>query len=117
MIESARGYDVVGRYGGEEFLIVLPNCSLQDAAVKAERLRNLIGGKPIKIEEGYLRVTASLGVAASDISGVETTDALLLLADQAPYKAKENGRNRVEIADCFIPDGAPVEEDVLFGGY
>ena len=110
MAESARGYDVVGRYGGEEFLIILPNCSLEDAAVQAERLRQLIGGEPIDFEDGRLRVTASLGVAASDISCVGNPDELIKRADQALYMAKKNGRNRVEVADYFIPDGAPVED-------
>ena len=111
MVESARGYDAVGRYGGEEFIIVLPNCSLEDAAIQAERLRKLIGGNPIDIGDGQeINVTASFGVAASDVSGVNTTAELINHADKALYVAKRNGRNRVEIADVFIADGAPVEE-------
>ena len=111
MAKSARGYDVVGRYGGEEFLIILPNCSLEDAAVQAERLRQLIGNVPIDIDDGPITVTASIGVAASDISGVETTYELINQADKALYAAKKNGRNRVEVADVIIRDCLPAEEE------
>jgi diguanylate cyclase (GGDEF)-like protein len=89
---SVRSYDWVGRYGGEEFLIILPGSSFQAARLRAEQLRNAIQTMSIECNDGHLHVTASLGVAA----GFPTAhDTMLRLADQALYRAKHNGRNCV----------------------
>jgi diguanylate cyclase (GGDEF)-like protein len=96
MTASLRPYDSVGRYGGEEFLVLLPGCNTADGMAHAERLRGLISDVPFDTSEGRYTVTCSLGVASS--CGVEgfDTDTLIRAADGALYKAKRNGRNRVE---------------------
>ncbi len=91
--QAVRSYDCVGRYGGEEFLAVLSNCTLQDLHNIAERTRNMISGKQILTSAGDIRVTASIGgvVDSKDTSDLE----LLAAADSALYEAKRTGRNRV----------------------
>jgi len=94
---ALRATDSVGRYGGEEFLIVLPRADGQGGHDVAERVRAAVEAEPIIDTPFELRVTMSLGVACS---GPATTDgaALVEAADQALYRAKANGRNRVEMA-------------------
>jgi len=93
-----RPYDAIGRYGGEEFLIVLPGCTTQDALKLAERLRQGIGQEMITIPKGHITVTSSLGLAASDTIGALDTMSLIRAADAALYRAKAYGRNRIELA-------------------
>jgi len=93
-----RSYDHIGRYGGEEFLIVLPECCPECAASFAERLRICIAKDKIDTAEGMIPVSISLGVASSGNSGMRDAETLIKAADAALYRAKENGRNRVEIA-------------------
>jgi two-component system cell cycle response regulator len=93
-----RPYDAMGRYGGEEFLVVLPGCSSQDALKLAERLRIGVSQEPVKLSEGTIQVTCSLGVAASDTVAVLDAMALIGVADSALYRAKAAGRNRIELA-------------------
>jgi len=91
---NMRTYDQVGRYGGEEFLIVLPNCDLEQARLQAERIRGMLYDRPMMIEGDEIRVTASFGVTISDgVSG--PPDIFVRVADEALYKAKATGRNRV----------------------
>jgi diguanylate cyclase (GGDEF)-like protein len=89
-----RTTDIVGRYGGEEFALILPDTSAEGAAVLTERLRAAIADRPIDTDAGPLTVTVSIGVAerAADHNDVET---LLSVADTALYQAKRAGRNRV----------------------
>jgi diguanylate cyclase (GGDEF)-like protein len=89
---AARRYDSVGRYGGEEFLIVVPGCDAADAALQAERMREAIGGTPFATTSRPVPVTASLGVACSTHCVPEF---LVREADDALYEAKANGRNQV----------------------
>jgi diguanylate cyclase (GGDEF)-like protein len=89
---AARRYDSVGRYGGEEFLIVLPGCDAANAAVQAERMREAIGATPFLAPDQPVMVTASLGVACSNHS---SPDVLVREADDALYEAKARGRNQV----------------------
>ena len=91
---AARCYDAVGRYGGEEFLVVLPGCGMQDAWRQAERLREAIADTPFLIESGGLQVTCSFGLASS---GITAPGRLVHEADEALYQAKAQGRNRVEV--------------------
>jgi diguanylate cyclase (GGDEF)-like protein len=93
-----RSYDFIGRYGGEEFLIVLTECCLECAAGFAERLRVYVGNTPFDTSEGMIPVTISFGVAASNKDTRLGADALVKAADEALYRAKECGRNRVEVA-------------------
>jgi diguanylate cyclase (GGDEF)-like protein len=93
-----RAYDTIGRYGGEEFLMVLPGCTSQDAFNLADRLRIGMSQEPVKIGGGTIDVMCSLGVAASDTLAVLDPTALIQAADSALYRAKAGGRNRVELA-------------------
>jgi diguanylate cyclase (GGDEF)-like protein len=96
-IRSAiRDFDLAGRYGGEEFLIVLKNTDLQTAGVIAERIRKGIGDSPIHSGHLQLHVTISLGVAA--LQPEDTLNALIERTDEALYNAKQTGRNRTVIA-------------------
>jgi two-component system cell cycle response regulator len=96
---GVRPYDAVGRYGGEEFLIVFPGCSAANLIVSAERLRHCVGDQPIETSAGLLPVTLSLGLSSVEQGEKETTDCETFLhhADEALYAAKERGRNRVEM--------------------
>jgi diguanylate cyclase (GGDEF)-like protein/PAS domain S-box-containing protein len=91
---AIREIDVIGRYGGDEFVVILPECNLEAAAIVAERMRKALESSPIKIGEEELVVTLSAGVAV-DLVGHLTLDDLLRQADQALYAAKSAGRNCV----------------------
>lgn len=108
MTSLLRPYDALGRYGGEEFLVVLLDCPATDALHLAERLRKHIAGTPVETAQGKVSVTASLGMATTQ--GEDRLDAteLIRLADQALYAAKQQGRNRVAMA--------PHEEVSQLGG-
>ena len=98
-----RSYDSPCRYGGEEFLIVLPGCDLADATMRAEEIRSAMAAPPFQIPEGVVDVTCSVGVTASSGDAGFDAPALLYEADEALYAAKHNGRNRVEV---FAPQPA-----------
>lgn len=96
MQSALRAGDLVGRFGGEEFVVLLPGADLEQAMGAAERCRAAV--QEMKIPNApYLEVTASVGVAAFPEHG-EALDALLKASDTAMYKAKANGRNRIESA-------------------
>ncbi len=89
---SVRSYDWVGRYGGEEFLLILPGSTLASAQVRAEELRRAVENARILDGDQTIRITASFGV----VSGSPTDyDSLIRIADAALYRAKDNGRNCV----------------------
>lgn len=92
---EAREIDRVGRYGGEEFLLILSGTVLDAAVTFAERLREKVEGHTFSYTGGTLRRTMSCGVAASPHPRVKDQEALLRAADDALYVAKETGRNRV----------------------
>lgn len=97
-IESMiRPYDRIYRYGGEEFLLCLPNVSVEEAVHLAKRLRKAIAANDIETDDGRaFRITASFGVAALESSG--TVEQAIDKVDKALYLAKSRGRNRVEVA-------------------
>jgi two-component system cell cycle response regulator len=98
--KSVRGIDLACRYGGEEFVVVMPETDMAVAAVVAERLRRRIAGEPFPIQQGtaQVEITVSAGIAA--LGRNEKAAGLLKRADQALYRAKRDGRNRV------VPDAA-----------
>jgi len=98
MRASLRSYDAIGRYGGEEFLIVLPGCDVSQAMEVAERVRASLSGHAVDIPQGGISVTSSLGVATSGDAVEVDMDSLIQAADKALYRAKHRGRNRVELA-------------------
>ena len=92
---NLRDADIAGRYGGEEFIMVLPNTDLSSAVTVSERVRNTIEITKIKDTNGDMfGITASQGVSSYKSGDDEYS--LIVRADSALYKAKENGRNRVE---------------------
>ncbi|AWB66783.1 hypothetical protein C2869_10245 [Saccharobesus litoralis] len=95
---AKRPSDSVCRYGGEEFSLILPATEPQGAMQIAEAIRRAIAEHPIHTSAGPLSITASLGIATRVASVQFTEKDLLQLADDALYQAKQNGRNRVEVA-------------------
>ena len=91
---NMRPYDQVGRYGGEEFLVILPNCDLEQATMQAERMRSILHSTGIMVEGAELTVSASFGVTVSDGLG-RNPDLFVRVADEALYQAKASGRNCV----------------------
>ena len=99
LASNFRPMDIACRYGGEEFVVVMPDTRGDYACLVAERLRRHVAGAPFPIRGGAERidVTVSIGVAVAE-AGVDTADRLLKRADEALYKAKQTGRNRVMAA-------------------
>jgi diguanylate cyclase (GGDEF)-like protein/PAS domain S-box-containing protein len=93
---ALRQVDLIGRYGGDEFIILLPETELMKAVRAAERVRERANQAVIQNHQGAVRISVSLGVAALE-SDVESFEALVDRADQAQYAAKENGKNQVRI--------------------
>jgi diguanylate cyclase (GGDEF)-like protein len=93
LTESMRGTDKIGRYGGEEFLILLPNANLEAATLQAERLCKLVRGRPLEVSDVQIFVTISIGIAEFR-PGKEDWQTLLSRADAALYQAKHAGRDR-----------------------
>ena len=98
MLGSVRSYDFVGRYGGEEFLLVLNNCDADKSLERAERIRIAICRVPVSTSQGPLPITMSLGVIASSGREIQTVEELLCEVDRALYSAKAAGRNCSRVA-------------------
>ena len=98
LLLSIRSYDFVGRYGGEEFLLVLNNCKPQFAEARAEDIRKIVSSRPIQTLAGPLNITMSFGLLLSDVWGVRPVEELLHEVDAALYAAKAGGRNCVRVA-------------------
>jgi two-component system cell cycle response regulator len=96
--DTLRPYDSLGRYGGEEFMIVLPACDAAGAMEVAERIRYTISARPIATDFGKIASSISLGVAAVSAKKTLSFSDLLHAVDTALYQAKDKGRNRVELA-------------------
>ena len=98
MSSKMRPYEVLLRYGGEEFLAVLCECSASDAEKMAERLRRVLADEPFDVEKKKVALTASFGVASCSHAGGAGIEDLIRLADEALYRAKAEGRNRISVA-------------------
>jgi len=94
--KNVREFDILGRYGGEEFALLLPETDLFTACSVSDRLRLTVMDTPMHTEIGPIPITISLGVVKAT-SDVPNLDSLLKRADKALYAAKQNGRNRVEV--------------------
>jgi diguanylate cyclase (GGDEF)-like protein len=92
---SVRPYDIIGRYGGEEFLILLPDTVFEEGVEVAERIRMAIRREPFNVCGEDIRISVSLGISSLDEKD-QKLDELLKRADEGLYKAKNAGRDRVE---------------------
>jgi diguanylate cyclase (GGDEF)-like protein len=107
MRECVRDHDYVGRYGGEEFLLVIPDCSPEIAMEVAERVRQRVAQEPCPTFNGKpLKVTATIGLALSKSN--EESGELLRRTDLALYAGKDRGRNRIEFADGWAGWPQPI---------
>lgn len=100
LTDGVRAHDVVSRYGGEEFALLIPQSGADTARSVVERCRRRIAGSPFTIGEVQLRITASAGLSSFPAQGAETEDELLRQADAALYEAKRTGRDRLV---CWQP--------------
>jgi diguanylate cyclase (GGDEF)-like protein len=98
LLASVRSYDFVGRYGGEEFLIVLNNCGASFAFARAEEIRKAVANCPVETTRGPVSATMSFGVLSSKDWGVRPLEELLRETDAALYAAKTAGRNCCKVA-------------------
>ncbi|HOY68771.1 MAG TPA: diguanylate cyclase [Candidatus Ozemobacteraceae bacterium] len=105
ILENIRAIDTPGRYGGEELAVILPQTSLQDAVIVAERIRKAIADATCSAEGNELNVTVSIGVTSVRERRM-TMEALISECDKALYKAKAEGRNRVVLAEIELAGGA-----------
>ena len=117
MRSCVRTYDFVGRYGGEEFLIAVPSSDRPCAIALAERIRLTLASQPVRFDHRDIPITASFGVAICGHEHPSELPVLLRLADEALYRAKARGRNRVEFDSSALPpldgaaEAAPVESE------
>lgn len=94
---SMRAADYLARYGGEEFVVLLPEAQLYDALTFAEKMRQAVAATPVKVADGLeVPVTVSVGIASLPYSAFTSGSEMIAAADRALYRAKRNGRNRVE---------------------
>jgi len=106
---KVRKSDKIGRYGGDEIIIILPNCGLDEIKKVGERLRLAVGKIGIKTDLDTVPVTVSAGCATSELPGTASADKLIKVADSALLKAKGQGRNCVVVAG---PDREPAREQI-----
>jgi len=107
--DSCRVYDVPGRYGGEEFCVVLPETKTGNTTVVAERIRERMESSSFNVGSNSVVVTASIGIAGIDSmegEGIVSPSILIDRADRALYSAKHRGRNRVELWDAAMQGAA-----------
>jgi diguanylate cyclase (GGDEF)-like protein len=118
LLSCVRPYDAVGRYGGEEFMIVVPSIDAGPADALARRIGLRISERSFDTPAGPVRVTVSMGLAVSSIDEATVSTALVRAADLALYRAKRDGRNRTEmctseelvLAPWLAGDGAMEEK-------
>jgi two-component system cell cycle response regulator len=93
--KSIRGIDLACRYGGEEFVVVMPETDMAVATMVAERLRRAIAGEPFSIQQEARSIDVTISIGIAELGRDETAAMVLKRADQALYRAKRDGRNRV----------------------
>ena len=98
---NLRSYTIIGRYGGEEFIIIVPMCTLPDAATIAERIRAKVHNNIFVTEAGNLHVSMSFGVSSTEIVEPVDGNEMIRSADKAMYQAKRQGRNLVVSAESI----------------
>jgi diguanylate cyclase (GGDEF)-like protein len=98
IVEELRACDLGARFGGEEFVVMLPDTPLDDAMRAAERIRRRIAALDIETDEAVLNVTVSIG--AAQLRRGETIEAMIARADEALYRAKAQGRDRCLAAEA-----------------
>lgn len=115
MVAALRPYDRLGRYGGEEFLVVAPGCGLEDVVGVAERLRLALLAEPVQTRGGSIGISASFGVISSARFSHIDAEALIQAADEGLYQAKASGRNCVQLASRLngLTEGASVSPSFL----
>jgi two-component system cell cycle response regulator len=99
MRTSVRAYDHVGRYGGEEFLFILPGCDTENARNQAERLKAFITSQPVELPSLAISFTISIGTVVKYNPVLKDLDSLVQAADASLYEAKVQGRNRVVVSE------------------
>nr|MDA8109032.1 GGDEF domain-containing protein [Betaproteobacteria bacterium] len=99
IVASVREHDVLGRFGGEEFALIVPGGDREAAASTAERVREAVEARPFEVEGRDMTATLSAGIAVLGEDGADW-DALVGAADRALYEAKRRGRNRVVARAC-----------------
>jgi diguanylate cyclase (GGDEF)-like protein len=107
ILSSVRSYDYVGRYGGEEFLIVLNNCESSLSVSRAEQIRGAIATSPVQTARDPVTVTMSFGVLSTKDWGLRSAEEIIHEVDAALYKAKAAGRNCVRSADPGLQPNIP----------
>ncbi len=115
--ESTRAEDLVARYGGEEFIVALPVSDPDLAIERAERIRRNLAGRPVWVGTEQIRVTASIGLAFSPPSRIRSDRIMIVRADQALYKAKAEGRDRVVFGQIDALPNPTKTESVEFAAY
>lgn len=104
---TLRSHDLIGRLGGEEFVVALPETELEGAYCVAEKLRLAVASTPIDVTNGPVAITVSIGLTTSSSDPEESLQSLMSKADAALYAAKQSGRNKVCVAGPKQPDQPP----------
>jgi two-component system, cell cycle response regulator len=110
MIQVVRPYDCIGRYGGDEFVAILPRCSAREVLALAERLRQAVGSREVVTPWVTTSVTVSIGATCQELGVPATMQGLLHAADDALYLAKASGRNRAAFGRPDLGPGADLPE-------
>jgi two-component system, cell cycle response regulator len=101
MVSCCRPYDSIGRYGGEELLVILPGCNGEDSSHQAERMRLSVCGDPLMLSEAPYQLTCSFGATWAEPGRKSSSEQLIRAADDALYRAKNQGRNLVVLAPAL----------------